>query len=215
MSIGLTGSHRTGKTTLAKSYGERYKTHVCLTSASGVFKELGYDPQKDYPLPVRLYIQEAILESFAQQYKTASDISGRSFITDRTPIDLMAYTLADINRHKLSEEDEERLAKYVRNCIDLCNIYFSALVVVQPGIALVEDPTKAPIGYGYIEHLSQIIMGLTVNERITAHHYYIPARTVDLEQRVLCVRGAYNQTLGKLMYDMRSQMDKNGLVSIH
>lgn len=215
MSVGLTGSHRTGKTTLAKAYGEKHETHVCLTSASGVFKTLGFDPQKDYPIEIRMDIQEAILKDFARQYKEASDISGRSFITDRTPVDLMAYALADISRNKLSDEMEERFSKYFRSCIDLCNIYFSTLVVVKPGIPLVEDATKAPIGNAYIEHLSQIIMGLTVDERITAMHYYIPTHITELERRIACVKGAVNQTQGRLMGDMKSQMDANGLIHIH
>ena len=148
MSIGLTGSHRTGKTTLAKAFGEKFEMHVCLTSASHVFQTLGYSPQEDYPIDIRLDIQEAILKDFARQYKEASDVSNRTFITDRTPIDLMAYTLADISRHALSEELENRLARYVQGCLNLCNKYFSTLIVIQPGIELVADATKAPIGRG-------------------------------------------------------------------
>ena len=212
MSIGLTGSHRTGKTTLAKAFGEKFDMHVCLTSASHVFQTLGYSPQEDYPIDIRLDIQEAILKDFARQYKEASDVSNRAFITDRTPIDLMAYTLADISRHALSEELENRLARYVQSCLNLCNKYFSTLIVIQPGIELVADATKAPIGRAYIEHISQIVMGLTVDERVDAMHFYIPKRITDLDTRVLCVQGAVNQAQVRLMGEIEYS---DGAVSIH
>jgi hypothetical protein len=86
---------------------------------------------------------------------------------------------------------------------------------VKSGIALVDDPTKAPIGYGYIEHISQIIMGLTVDERIKAFHYYIPTRITDLEERIMCVRGAVNQTTARLMNDMKPYITSDGIISIH
>jgi predicted ATPase len=215
LSIGLTGSHRTGKTTLAKAFAEKFEMHLCVTSASHVFQTLGYSPQVDYPIDIRLDIQEAILAVFAIQYKEASIASGRSFITDRTPIDLMAYTLADIGRQKMTEEQEMRLKRYIRACIDLCNVYFSVLVVVQPGIEIVADETKAPTGYGYIEHISQIIMGLTVSEKITASHFYIPARITGLKERVHCVEGAVKQTVGRIFAKMDDSLDSDGYAVVH
>ena len=66
--IGLTGAHRTGKTTLAKEYGIANDIPVVLTSASKVFHDMGLSPQEDYPIDIRMTIQENILKSFAEQY---------------------------------------------------------------------------------------------------------------------------------------------------
>lgn len=210
--IGLIGSHRCGKTTLAKAYAEKHKIPACLTTASGVFKQLGYDPQENYPLVVRLEIQDAILRSFELQYGAMSE---RAFIADRTPIDLMAYTLADITRERQTDEVEMWLERYMNDCFDLCNKFFSTLIVVQPGIKLVDDPTKAPIGFGYIEHIAQLVMGLTVDERITGLHSYIPRRFTDLEERVICVKGAVDVSLDRAGRKIKDQANASGLITVH
>ena len=94
MSLGLCGTHRTGKSTLAKAYALAEGVPYLQTGATQVFLDMGLDPKVDYPLDVRIQIQKRILESFDKQYSAA----GRDFITDRTPIDMMAYTLADVQR---------------------------------------------------------------------------------------------------------------------
>lgn len=210
--IGLVGSHRTGKTTLAKAYGERYDMSVCLTSASTVFKELGYDVQADYDFDTRMTIQEAILKSFDKQY---TDMGYKPFIADRTPIDMLAYTLADIKREKLSEEQEMRLERYVKDCYSLCNKHFNILILIQPGIPLVEDPTKAPIGYGYVEHISQLAKGVLADDRVSAMHSYIHKGIIDLEERILCVKMATEAFLGRMQENVDYSADSLGNIYLH
>lgn len=185
---------------------------MCLTSASSVFGELGYDPQQNYPIEIRLNIQEAILKSFSKQYVS---IGERAFIADRTPIDLMAYTLADIGREALPNDVEERLKKYVSDCFGLCNLHFSTLILLQAGIALVADPSKAPISFGYSEHIAQLVMGLTLDERVTACHSYIPKRITDLEERVLCVRNTVLVMFERVGTKIRDYVREDGLVALH
>lgn len=159
-----------------------------------MFAELGLDPKADYQFATRMTIQEAVLKRFAEQYSTMP----RVFVADRTPIDLMAYTLADITREGMTAEDEERLSKYLLECVRLNNKYFSVIVVVQPGIPLVDDPTKAPISNGYIEHIANLTAGLAVQESISAIHSYIPRATVDINRRVYCVEYSVKRAFSKL-----------------
>lgn len=192
--IGLCGSHRVGKSTLAKAYSEKFAVPFCQTTGSQVFKDLGYSPQNDLDFVTRLTIQEAILKSFEAQYSKM----GRLFIADRTPIDLMAYTIADVTRAPLGEGVELRLQKYIQDCIALCNKFFGILVVVQPGIELIADETKAPISDGYIEHIAKLTVGLAVQESISASHFYIPQKMTNLKERVMCVDYAYRKSMAKL-----------------
>jgi nicotinamide riboside kinase len=187
--IGLVGAHRTGKTTLARAYADKFNKSLCITSASGVFKKLGLDPQADYDFDTRMTIQEGILQSVAERYADMPHV----FITDRTPIDLMAYTLADITREGMNKERERRLEAYMNECVRITNKFFNVLIVVQPGIPLIEDATKAPASYGYIEHIATLIMGFVIKENIKAIHSYIPESTLDLDKRVKCVEYSVNR----------------------
>jgi len=191
--IGLCGSHRTGKTTLAKAFAEGRDGFTFLrTSASQVFKDMGLDPAVEYPFEVRLDIQERILKSFATQYRS---LGGQKFIADRTPIDMLAYTLAEVRQNNLTPDLELRLAKYVKDCIALTNEVFAILVIVQPGINVVPEDGKASLSPGYIEHIAQLVMGLVASETIQATHYFIPRSTLDLEKRVRSVNHALDRTV--------------------
>ncbi|MEZ6841369.1 hypothetical protein ABVN80_14965 [Acinetobacter baumannii] len=54
-------------------------------------------------------------------------------ITDRTPIDLMMYTLAAVT-DGLSDEQSQRLEAYLNKCFEVQNKYFTGVMLVQPGI---------------------------------------------------------------------------------
>lgn len=182
MSYGLAGAQRTGKSTLARAFSERTGIPFLETSASKVFAEMGLDPKVDYPFDVRLAIQNRILDAFSRQYREAT--ADTVFVSDRTPIDLMAYTLADVQRNTLSPELSAELLQYLRRCIELTNKHFSVLVLVQPGIQLVEERGKAPANEGHMEHINAIARGLIGDERISAENFTIPRGITNLTRRV-------------------------------
>src|SRR5258706_15719526 len=95
--IGLCGSNRVGKTTLAKAFAEEAGVKYVPTSASGTFERLGYSPKVDLPFAERLMIQQEILKDCNALYEK----SGVRFITDRTPIDFLGYLLADVQRENV------------------------------------------------------------------------------------------------------------------
>ena len=105
----LCGAHRTGKTTLAKAFSNYSGMPFVQTGASHVFADMGLDPKVDYPLEVRLDIQKRILESFEKQ---CSSVKTKHFITDRTPIDFMAYMMADIQRENVRGQLEKDIERY-------------------------------------------------------------------------------------------------------
>ena len=201
----LTGAHRTGKTTLAKAFSERSGIPFVQTGASQVFAEMGLDPKVDYPMEIRLGIQRKILESFEKQCKSVNGM----FITDRTPIDFMAYTLADCQRGNVPVHLHEEIEKYMNDCINLTNWLFPALLVVQPGIKLVEEPGKGPAHTVYVEHINHLIMGIIVSDRIQSEHFYIPRYMTDLEDRINCLSYALKKT-GEKYQDYRDKRAKEG-----
>lgn len=183
----LTGAHRTGKTTLAKAFSEHSGIPFAQTTASAVFAEMGLDAKVDYPMSIRLEIQKRILDAFEKQCRPHS----RSpFITDRTPIDFVAYTLADIQRGNISSSLNGDIERYVDDCISVSNSIFPILMVVQPGIPLVEAEGKAPASMPYIEHLNYLIMGIVNSEAVESANFYIPRNAISIEERIACIENS-------------------------
>ncbi len=81
----------------------------------------------------RLWIQHKILDAAEKLWYAEQ----RQFITDRTPLDMAAYTLADIQG--AAEVDFSELEKYLERCFKTTNELFKILVLIQPGIPLLTD----------------------------------------------------------------------------
>jgi len=175
LAVGLCGAHRTGKTTLAQGLAERLGLPFARTSTAQVFQHHGLNPADVLDSATRLWIQGEIL--VAAQAVWAEYPHG--FITDRTPMDFMAYTLADM--HAAQAVNHEMVNDYLTACFAATHRYFSHLAVVQPGIALMPEPGKAALHPAYIEHLNTLIIGLCHDER--AH----PSTTLVLPRACLAL----------------------------
>jgi len=190
-SIGLAGSHRTGKTTLARIYAERYELPFVETNVSDAFKSMGYDPKEDYDFTTRLYIQGMLLDHMDTVFDDAPDV----FIADRTPIDLMLYTMSEVTRYTVDVTLSDAYKRYIRHCYEMANDYFSMMVLVQPGIRIVEDEGKAPANEAYMEHLNALTKGLLLDSRLEAKVLALPASMTDIADRVSAVRSAAKKTI--------------------
>ena len=175
---GLCGSHRTGKTTLAALVAEIRGITLVKTTTSEVFAANNLDPAADMDFATRLWIQHKIVAEALKVWQQEDS----HFITDRTPIDMMAYTLGDIQGN--TEVDFAELEKYLDYCFMVTNEVFSDLVVVQPAIPLVPEEGKARLNKAYIEHLNILILGLCSDERLHCPVHIIPRNVLDLDERV-------------------------------
>lgn len=186
--IGLAGSHRVGKSTLAVAYAHFAKAEFIETKTAQVFERLGLDPKLDYSFAERIAIQNHILTDAINLYKGCKGNS----ITDRTPMDMLAYTMADVQRENMNLNDMVAFADYADRCYTVTNRYFSSIVVVQPGIPLIEAPGKAPANKAYVEHIATLVMGLVVDDRLKVGRHYIGRHNLELNSRVRSVVGAMN-----------------------
>ena len=188
MSIGLCGSHRTGKTTLADLISQRAGIPFVKTSTSDVFREHGLDPSKPLDFTRRLWIQHKILDAAEKIWNAGR---GR-FITDRTPIDMAAYALADIQG--ATEVNFTDLEGYLSRCLDATNKFFRMLVLIQPGIPLVHEEGKAALNEGYLEHLNFLMLGLCNDERVLSKFLRLPRDMKAIEDRVDSILRALSET---------------------
>ena len=184
--IGLCGSHRTGKTTLAEALSKKMGIPFLKTSTSMVFKQHGLHPAQVLDFKTRLWIQHRVIEAAVAVWQTEKD----SFVTDRTPIDFMAYTLADIQGATVVDFAE--LEAYLALCFEVANQCFTKLAVLQPAIPLVFEPGKAALNRAYMEHLNTIVQGLCSDERLKCSFCVIKRNITSLEGRVQTVLNSFH-----------------------
>ena len=96
------------------------------TSTSAVFQQYGLHPAQPLKFKTRLWIQHRVIEAATSSWQTETG----AFVTDRTPIDFMAYTLADIQGVTVVEFAQ--LEAYLAQCFDVTDQFFTQLVVLQP-----------------------------------------------------------------------------------
>lgn len=183
MRVGLCGAHRTGKTTLAQGLQDSLDINFLRTTTSEVFAENGLDPSAPMDFETRLWIQHKILDAAEQVWQ-----SSNAFVTDRTPLDMLGYTLADIRGDTVVHFTD--LEAYAARCFASTNNYFSHLIFVQPGIPLVFEEGKAALNQAYIEHLSILMGGLLADERQRVASSTLPRDVLDLDERLAFIQGA-------------------------
>ena len=206
MIIGITGPHRTGKTTLARAYAEKHGVIFLETSASAVFRSMGLNPAVTYDFKTRLDVQEKILEAFEELYKGASIKTGA--ITDRTPLDLIAYTMGDAVGDVVPGDQQQRLSAYVQKCFDVFNKYFSVAVLVPPALPVVHEEGKAASNQAYIDHLQMIFRGLLIDERSDVKTFRIDRSCVDIAKRLLSVEVCVKRIEASASEELVSLLEK-------
>jgi hypothetical protein len=194
--IGLVGAQGVGKTTLAKKYAEFIEGVYLDASVSKIIRAAGYDPAAAgrYDFATRLQLQEIVLAGVQQLYAQAPP--GLTVITDRTPLDMLGYTMAEAIGDSVPPELQDRFTCYVQACFDATNKWFSTVILVQPGIPLQESRDgKAVANPAFIEHLNSLYLGLTVDPRLECAHFYLPRLLTDLDERVQAVDNACGRTM--------------------
>jgi len=106
MRIGITGTQSTGKTTLVNllSKLDEFKNYECVTERSKYLRDLGIPLNTDSTLKGQtLFLAER-----------CSELLRENVITDRTVIDVIAFTL---NAKSIPEEEKQQFKNYALNFI--------------------------------------------------------------------------------------------------
>ncbi len=177
--LGLCGAHRTGKTTLAIAISTDLNLPFVRTTTSQVFAQLGLDPAEPMDFQTRLFVQNHVLDAAEQVWQE----SVSPFISDRTPIDMIAYTLGDIQGK--TDVDFDLLSQYIDRCFSSTNQFFQNLAIIQPGIPLVYEEGKAALNAAYIEHINILVIGLCSDSRLKTNVFCNARNAIDLETRIL------------------------------
>lgn len=185
--LGLCGSHRTGKTTLAREMSVQFdNVEAHLITTAGVFQQLGMDPAKHYTFAERMDVQFKILENARTQWQIGRDRGHRYSVSDRTPLDMLAYTLADVtNSAECSGAVlEQHVENYTRACFDATEEFFDALIFVPIAIPVQVDPAKSSAStfVPYMQHISHLVYSLLTQTPVAT--FYLPHQSVRISDRL-------------------------------
>ena len=195
--IGLVGAHRTGKTTTAMVAAKQLGLKFVPIETSGVAKAMNHS-FNDPCIIKQMGFQMRVLEHAMEEYDKAKT---EFFITDRTPIDMLAYAYVNLNESNIknsevgSEMIDEMYSQYAKCCYDTLNCYFGNLFYVQPGIPIKPEEGKGHPSAAYMDHLSAIMGGLLipVMPPIIVHAW--PREVTGLVQRVSMIKQRLEMSL--------------------
>jgi hypothetical protein len=191
--IGLAGSHRTGKTSLAKAYAEKQEIEFVETSVSSIIKGLGYSPKIIYDFGARMYIQEHVLTEVDKMLSARNTLVDA--ITDRTPLDMLAYTMAEAIGDKVTDEYQDQFERYTTKCFDVTNKHYAAILQIQPALPIVDSPTSQVPNKAYMEHLNSLLLGYRLDPRLKTPHFFLKRDLISMRLRIAAVDNTVTKAL--------------------
>lgn len=178
----LAGSHRSGKTTLARALADRMGIEFLETKVGDVFADLGIDPKAPLPFDKRLDVQNEILKTLDAQYALRK---GKIFIADRSPFDVMGYTQADITRDAIDPKHRDLVAGHYQYAQRIIAQNLLAVMVLYPLPDQADAPGKAQACPYYMDHVYVTIKGMV--ETLSPHIRGLLTATCqsyDLDERI-------------------------------
>lgn len=191
---GLAGAHRSGKTTTAKLVAERLGLPFFDGSFGKLAAELGYNSVDSMTVERRIEMQEKCLALHIAKIRALP----RPCVTDRTPLDFIAYATADVAMHAgLPVDVSRRIWAYVENCLEVTREHYGAIALLTPLPSYEAAEGKPPECLAYQAHVQLLVEGAMF--RLMKSRVAL-GRTIgfDLEERVTQVAGHFADHLMEL-----------------
>lgn len=178
---GLSGAHRTGKTTLAIKTSEAAGIPYLKFDTASVFEKLGTTFSDIQTVSDRIEVQRAIIQYAHNLYRDQVV----AFVTDRTPVDIAAYLMADITANVGTPAEQSAILEMYEDCIDITAQHFKTIVCVPPGIPYVAAEGKPPMNAAYQMHHHLLCLGISKDTRlIDTTVCSIRKNVINLDDRV-------------------------------
>jgi hypothetical protein len=152
--------------------------HYHDASISKFAQEIGANAVGLLNIAERLSVQRHILKRYLEELHKAP----RPAITDRTPLDMIAYMLGEVTMHNTTPEDGAQIHEYVQKCLIETGRHFDSVIVVRPLPFYENDPSKPPANVAYQWQTQFIIEG--ASEKVGDVVSKASLLTNDLEERI-------------------------------
>jgi hypothetical protein len=190
--LGLMGVPHKEKTLLGRAFAKkRQLTFLGVCTAAPNFAD-----EDDFG--ARLAAWERVLDSLDALY--AKHGLAAPAITDYTPVDLMARVLMCASQRTLSDEDEDRLARFVVRCLEVANQRLSLLIVVP----FAQDENMMTLSR--VEALNAMTMGLAVDERLRVPRFSLSRLDARRTERITTMEAMMAHAL------KQAEQDRHGAV---
>lgn len=194
MKIGLCGAQGTGKTTLAKAYSEAFGIPYIDAKVGDFLRDIGVDlSRNDMPIVERMKAQLMVAGHIAS-ITEAPGLSKTGFITDRTPIDVMAYTHDIAAPHYKNDEVMELYAQTKMVCTETTVENFNLSLMIRPGVPLTEDDhqrqQRGSLDPFYVNHMDILMSSFILsfsklpNRGMLSRFAFMKDEVIDLDLRI-------------------------------
>lgn len=180
----LSGPHRSGKSTLAKAVSEKLDIPYIDADVASVFRDQGLSAKDKLPFSRRLEIQGKILEHLDVKMALAKTSSYQGvFIIDRSPYDVLGYTMADVQRDTLDDPMRHEMVRQVRLAQRIVASTLLGVITVPSFPNPPEDDKSAQACPFYMDHVAICIQSCI-------HSYPVPdlmgmtVESLGLEERI-------------------------------
>lgn len=184
--VGLCGAQGTGKTTLASALATQLGIPFIKTDVAQIIRDAGYHSCREgMSTHERLDLQEVILNGLVASYPKSS-----AFICDRTPFDVMMYSLGWLPPFASSHESD-RVMELMTQCAAETDRHFSLITQIHPGIVLsasdLERDDRGSLHAACVAREDAILTGLLCNYAPLLRRCAIsmmPAHMTSLDKRL-------------------------------
>lgn len=184
--IGFCGTQGSGKTTLASALAEKTGLQFVKTDVAGIIRNLGVKScRASLGALERLDLQEGILEGLIATYPV-----GHGFIADRTPMDVMMYTLSWLPQFPDEAVNEKAIA-LMNRCAAAADMHFDLIAQLHPGVELSDAEhsreDRAPLDLISLAREDTILTGLNYHHfrrMLNCQLMFMPVSIVSLNKRL-------------------------------
>ena len=198
--IGITGAHKSGKTTLAKAVAKKWNITFVETSLSDVLRAYGVTPNEELPFAKRLEVQQGMIGHLINIMSDAGD----NFIADRTFMDIAAMTLSFMP-HNVSSIESETVRLIIDQCYRAQEAFFDKAIIVTNSFDPPMEEAAAEKGifcWSWNFQISAIVKGLALNPMNRCNTSFLPETASSLPRRMehmeRIIGEMYQETAGQL-----------------
>lgn len=197
MSFGFAGPSSSGKSTLAKEVAKLSGLPYFAFPTTDLMAEIGVNGVDDLSMLDRVCVQSHLLS----RYWDLTQAHARPFITDRTPIDIIAYMLAEVQMHGTPPELIDKIDTLVTTALNATDCTFMALFTVRALPVYEVDPKRPPSNIAYHRHIEMLVDGATARlKRPTVYRLL----TTKHEARVGAVQKAMGDEFAELIEERKN-----------